>query len=280
MLKKGLLFLLFTIVCAGFAQAQTGIRQVDFKNFTYEPFCVAETPEKVTVKDGEFFQEKEIDGYTDRFYFKAFDITFGDLTGDGKEEAVVLTICNTGGTGNFSEGFVYGMKNEKPEILARIEGGDRAYGGLREARVENGSLIVERNDVGELGGACCPEFAVTTRYKLNGAKLAQIGKEERRELYPSKSVEFAKGATKSTFKVKFTPDEEIKRFTVKARKGQILRVFSDTKDVYFDIRKGDAATAEIPNGISAKLNETGSFIIQLQYPTETEKEISLTIEIK
>ena len=280
MLSRCFSLLFLTVFCCIFAQAQTEIRRVDFKNFTYEALCISETPEKITVKDGEFLEEKGEDSYVERFYFNAFGFTYGDLTGDGKDEAAILAICNTGGTGNFSEGFVYGMRNGKPELIARFEGGDRAYGGLRDAKIENGFLIVERNDVGEMSGACCPEFVVTTRYRLNGGKLSAIGKEERRELYPSKRVEFAKGTTKSTFKVKITPDEDLKRFIVGARKGQTLNAFSDTSGVYLDIRQGNATVTEIPNGISAKLNENGDFIIQLQHPTETEKEITLTIEIK
>ena len=157
------LFLVLNVMVFG----QDDIRRVDFKNFAYEPFCAGEEKQKVTVKDGEFSEEKQMDGYVDRFYFKVFDVAYGDLNGDGKDEAVILTVCNTGGTGNFSEGFVYSIKARKPSMIARIPGGDRAYGGLRAASVVAGMLVVESNDVGEQGGACCPEFVITTKYKLD-----------------------------------------------------------------------------------------------------------------
>src|SRR5687768_9805023 len=101
------------------AIAQTGINQVDFKNFTYPAHCASETPQKITVKNGEFAEEKQQDGYVDRFYFNVMDIAYGDLNADGREEAIVLTVCNTGGTGNFSEGFVFQIKNGKPVLAAR-----------------------------------------------------------------------------------------------------------------------------------------------------------------
>jgi len=281
MLKKSIVGLfLSSLIFIYDAGAQTGIRQVDFQNFTYEPFCIGEETSDVTVKGGEFSEEKEVEGYTERFYFSVTVQGYGDIDGDGREEAVINSICNTGGTGNFSEGFVYTMKNGKPALLARIEGGDRAHGGIREIKVEKNLVIVQRNDVGELGGACCPEYVVTSRYKRNGKEHIAVGKDERRELYPSKRVEFAKGTSRSTFKVNFSPDEDTKRFVVGARKGQTMRVFSDTKNVYIDIRLGDAKTSELANGISARLNETGDFIIQVQYPTDIKREISLTIEIK
>lgn len=133
------------------ATAQSEIRKVDFKNFTYPAHCASEETENLTVKDGEFSREKQEDGYVDRLYFRVFDITYGDLNADRRDEAIALTVCNTGGTGNFSEGFIYTMKGGKPSLVARIPGGDRAYGGLRQAYVENGLLVVESNDVGELG---------------------------------------------------------------------------------------------------------------------------------
>ena len=96
------------------------IRKVDFKNFTYEPSCAYDDNKKITVKNGEYSYEKPADGYTDRFYFKAFEISYGDLNGDNSEEAIVLTECNTGGTGNFTEGFIYTLKDGKPALFAKI----------------------------------------------------------------------------------------------------------------------------------------------------------------
>ena len=159
---------------------QNNIRAVDFRNFTYNAQCISETPSDITVKDGEFSEEKQQDGYVDRFYFNVYDIAFGDLDRNPGDEAVVLTICNTGGTGNFSEGYIFSMKRGKPALVARIPGGDRAYGGLRRTRVENGLLVVESNDVGPEGGACCPQVIVTTTYRVSGGRIAKVGKAIRR----------------------------------------------------------------------------------------------------
>lgn len=256
------------------------IRKIDFKNFTYNPYCAGEESSDITVKDGEFSEEKQEDGYVDRFSFTIYSINYGDANGDGNEDAVVLSNCNTGGTGQFTEGFVYELKDGKPSLITRIPGGDRAYGGLVEARIENGLLVIESNDVGERGGACCPEFIVTSRYKITNGKLAVSGKEERRELYPAKKVSFDKGASSTTLTVKFTREDDRKRFSLTARKGQILRVTSPAK-IYVDLHKGKATATDKPDtGFVATFDESGEIVIEVQHFTDTESEVSLMMEIK
>lgn len=263
--------------CAVCISAQGGIRSTDFKNFTYKAYCAGETPEDVTVKDGEFSREKQEDGYVDRFYFSVLGIAYGDLNNDKREEAVILTVCNTGGTGNFSEGFIYGMKSGKPVLLARIPGGDRAYGGLREARVENGLLIVDSNDVGEMGGACCPEFVVTTKYRVTGGKLVKTGTPTRRELVPTKRVTFARGTSGTTFKVTIPGGESV-RYIVGARSGQSLSVSVDFDKVSLRL-VDDIEVTEGINSFMAKLPRNGDFTIEITNDSDSTREITVNIKI-
>lgn len=255
------------------------IRKVDFKNFEYEPFCAGEEPEKVTVKNGEYSKEtKDKDSdFVDRFYFDVTEVVFGDIDGDNKEDAVILTSCNTGGTGQFSEGFVYMLKLDKPVMVERIAGGDRADGGLHSAKIENGMVEIVRNDVGEAGGACCPEFKVATKYKWNGKQLVKHGSDVRSELYPTEKVSFAKGATKSSMKVTV---DDIKRFSFGARSGQSISVSVDSTDVSVTLIKGDADVTEGTNGFNGRLTGSGEFVIQLQNSGEKPTAVTLTIEIK
>ena len=259
------------------AKANNEIRKVDFKNFTYEPYCVGDKPEKITVKNGEY----SLDKGDDKLFFTVMDITYCDANGDQIEEAIILTVCNTGGTGQFSEGFIYGLKDGKAELLVRIEGGDRAYGGLRSAKVENGLLVVGRNDTGENGGACCPEFVITTKYRLEGKNLKQVGGDERRELYPPQRVKFEKGSTGATMNVKLTNEEDIKRFSFGAGAGQFLSVRSSSKDVSISLFKGEAdIVKETGDILEATLKENGEFVIQVQKISEKPVNASLTIEIR
>ena len=275
---RSLTVIFIAIATAGLAFGQTGIRGIDFKNFTYPAHCISETPSKITVKDGEFSEEKQEDGYVDRFHFSVMDIAYGDVTGDRQDEAMILAICNTGGTGNFSEGFVYSMKAGKPRLVARIPGGDRAYGGLRSTRVENGLLVVESNDVGPEGGACCPQGIVTTKYRVGSGKIVKFGKELRREIYPRERVTFAAGASEKTFTTTI-PSEEGKRFVVGARAGQTLIVSVDTDKASLRLLE-DAEPKFGINNFLVKLPKTGDYTIELQNDSVSELVVTVNIKIQ
>jgi hypothetical protein len=276
-MKKLIFALMLMLSSAAGMAAQSDLHAVDFKNFTYMPYCAAEETEKVTVKNGEFSRETPMEGYIDRFYFTVSGVSFGDLNGDGKDEAIVLTSCNTGGTGNFSEGFIYTTKAGKPFLAARIPGGDRAYGGLRAARVENGLLVVESNDVGEMGGACCPEYRVTTRYKLAGGKIVQQGAATRSELYPSQRVTFTRGTSGTTMKVHIDR-YDLRRFVLGARQGQTLDVSVNSDKASLRLLED----AEVTNGVNnfrARLSKNGDYTIEVQNLDDKPIDVILNIKI-
>lgn len=258
--------------------AQADIHKVDFRNFTYQPHCAGEEIQNIAVKNGEFTQEKQMDGYVDRMYFEVRGITYGDLNSDGKDEAIIISNCNTGGTGQFTEGFVYTIKSGKPSLWLRIPGGDRADGGLREARVENALLVVDSNEMGEMGGACCPEIIVTSRYKIVNGKLTEVGRPTKREIYPSRRVSFAHGTSGSTMTLTIRPSEG-NRLVVGARAGQILSVALNTDKVEAHLLE-DATMTEVKNGFSARLPKNGDYTVQLANYGESAQTVIVTITIK
>ncbi|HEY2866698.1 MAG TPA: hypothetical protein VGJ02_06370 [Pyrinomonadaceae bacterium] len=266
---------------AGTAKAQTDqqIRSVDFKDFTYQPDCAGEESKKVTVKNGDFSSEKQEDGYVDHFDFRVTSVSYGDLNGDNSEEAIVLTVCNTGGTGNFSEGFIYSLKDGKPALFATIPGGDRADGGLRTARVENGQLVVEANDPGPGGGACCPEFAITARYDVSSGKLKQIGKEDKRSLFPSRRVSFAKGTSGTTINVKI-PSDEGRRYVIGARAGQTLDVSVNTDKASVRLLDDEIQTEDKTNGFTVVLPKDGDFTIEVDNAQDGPVDVTVNIRIR
>ncbi|MDM7921693.1 MAG: hypothetical protein QUS14_05285 [Pyrinomonadaceae bacterium] len=267
--------LTFAASASLFAQA---IRDVDFRNFTYSPYCAGSTPENVTVINDEFSEEKQEDGYVDRFYFKVYQPEYGDLNGDRLEEAVILSVCNTGGTGNFSEGFVFGTSAKKLVLLGRIPGGDRAYGGLRSAVIKNGLLVVESNDVGELGGACCPEVIVTTTYRLEGGKLSVVGVPVRREIFPVERIVFKRGTSGITFTTRL-PADEGKRFVLGARAGQTLSVSVNSEDASLRLLEDANVTFGI-NNFLARLPKTGDYTIEVRNNAATEMDVQVNIKIQ
>jgi hypothetical protein len=260
------------------AFAQADITTVDFKNFTYSAFCAGEETQNVTVKDGEFSKETPEEGYVDRFHFHVMDIAYGDLTGDGKPEAAILTVCNTGGTGNFSEGFVYGLQAGKPRLLTRIEGGDRAYGGLRGAWVENELLIVDSFEVGEMGGACCPEFVITSKYKLTAGKLIRSGTPLKRPLVPTTRVTLARGTSGKTYNNVNIPAGERIRYKVVARGGQKLSVSVNSGDAALRLIEDVQVTTGM-NNFLAVLPSNGDYTIEIENTSVGDIDITVNIKI-
>lgn len=277
---------IFTILITGFAAiaaaAQANVHSVDFKNFTYEPSCAGETPTKVRVKNGEYSKETQQDGFTDHFYFNVLAVEYGDVTGDGKEEAVILSNCNTGGTGQFTEGLVYTIKASKPSLLARVPGGDRADGGLRSIKVDGGDLVVEFNDPDKAAGACCPEGIVIQKLHLgSGGKIVEVGAPIKRELYPTQRIAFAKGANGKTWTVTIQPDDR-KRYALGARAGQTMSIsFTGGGDV--DLRLLEEDNAEVTQAshkLDATLKKNGDYTVELSNYSDKPVTVTVTIRIK
>jgi hypothetical protein len=259
------------------AFAQSDIKKVDFKNFTYN-IGVFEKKEKITVKNGEFDRNTE----EEKLFFSVSVESYGDLNGDGKEEAVIRTFMNTGGTGNFTNGIIFTIKDGKPVIFAEFEGGDRAYGGLVSSKIVNKLLVVEKYDVGEEGGACCPELTITTNYEWKAGKFVQVGKEQRKELYPVSNISFKKGKLNSVLSMELD-DNQVKRFSINAKKGQTLTVttnFKPAETITYDLRKGDGEVITTESKLVVKLNKTGKFVFQIANSSEKRLEFAMTVEIK
>jgi hypothetical protein len=115
---------------------------------------------------------------------------FLDITGDGQDEAIVILKIETGGGAIPQLVYVFTWKNEEPEMIWYFRTGDRADGGLKDIRVENGEVNIElygqdRYIVGELDTAkvtgdeeqlCCPTYFTRSRYKRNGNVFQIQGK--------------------------------------------------------------------------------------------------------
>lgn len=207
------------------------IHKIDFRSFTYRPSCAdfesSEANVPVTVAGGSFTGKAGTD--LEGTYFEVQEVLYGDLNGDGRDEAVVRTVCNTGGTGQFDEGFVFGMKDGKPALLGRIPGGDRASGGVRCVRFEGGALKVERvgNDSGAARGI---DFVDTETWKLQGGQLAESGQAVHRRLAtdkPGKPIRFAKGKSSGTVTGRTSGIDE---YSLGAREGQTMTLHLTSPD--------------------------------------------------
>jgi hypothetical protein len=170
----------------------TDIRQVDFLNFTYHSsLCSQEFGKEgigktVRVRKGEFKNRS--------VYFAVDDsrVIFGDVTGDGLDDAIVSISCGAVGA-NFSlaEVHIYTIKDGRPALLAQISDQDmerdcrrsfpdtESYWGVAgsDLKVTNGHL-----EIGVLadGPHAAPKYEVTLEYGLSGESFRLIGSPQRR----------------------------------------------------------------------------------------------------
>lgn len=181
------------------------IGDFDFKNYTYElprgwqnPDGTAEirltngkiAPVSRDVSEKMADEEKAEAKQQRRIGMSFVTAKYFDLTGDGDDEAVVILKVETGGSAIPQLVYVFTWKNDAPELIWPFRTGDRADGGLKNLRAENGDLIVElygqdrfilgQTETGkitdDLEQLCCPTYFTRTTYKWNGRNFLMQGK--------------------------------------------------------------------------------------------------------
>ena len=238
------------------------IHGLDFRNFRYHPACMNEVgSRKAAVKTvNGSYTKQDPDGKEETF--RVSNVVYGDLNGDGMDEAVVLTDCNTGGSGWFDEGFIYAMRNGKPVILSYIQGGDRSNGGIRAARIETGLLKIER--LGSLSGRPIgAEFIDTTTHRLNGSRLLRAGRPERRSLRGerrAKRIQFERGESSATL-TGTTSGADFYVLGARANQTLTARISSTLNDARFEIINGDFTMAYRLTEWSGKLETRDDYYI-------------------
>ena len=167
--KAIILVLLFSV--GVFAQKVDSIRAIDFSNFTYPAY------QQFTLKNGKFGVME--DGMT------LWKVVYGDVTGDGVEEAIVILNMDLAGSALMHRVYIYTLKNRLPKLILAFTSGDRAWGGLRKIYAKNGGLLVELFGKGTrfnkdlIGtddtGLCCPKSFTRTFYQWHRGRFRQKG---------------------------------------------------------------------------------------------------------
>jgi hypothetical protein len=96
-------------------------------------------------------------------------IAYGDLDGNGVDDAAVLLASNTGGSGVFVELHAVLNTKEGPSDAAYVMLGDRVE--INDLTVENGVITVDLVTQGADDAMCCPTMPVITSYALSGSEL-------------------------------------------------------------------------------------------------------------
>ena len=184
------------------------IGKFDFKNYTYELPRGWQNPDGSTdfkltnghvapvegkLNNDEMSDEEKAAAKLGRRIGMSYVTTkYIDLTGDGEDEAVVIIKIETAGSAIPQIAYVFTWKGGKPEIIWPFRTGDRADGGLKDVRVENGLTVVElygqdrfilgQSETGKIGDdreqLCCPTYFTRSFYKWNGNTFTMQGKRQ------------------------------------------------------------------------------------------------------
>jgi hypothetical protein len=184
---------LISALLSTLAANAVNIRDVDFNNFSYpwddESFpsvpqdwrWIMHTPDtKVTLTQGRGdFQppgEKESSGsHNSHPYLMFRSVTYGDVNGDGLEDAAVDLLYGTGGKANWHYLYLFTPHQDGPKLLARLESGSRTDGGLINVSIEEGLLILDFMDGNMRSGDCCSEGYIRARYRWEQGRFAEQG---------------------------------------------------------------------------------------------------------
>jgi hypothetical protein len=173
-----------SLICPLFSsvgvQAQTKptkvetIRAVDFANFTYSGRPTGER-RKLTLRNGELRPTRQdSSGLLIGLWFKLTSVTYADVTGDGREEAIIVHAWLIYGSAAPNVVYVYGLSQGIPRFLWGMTTGDRADEGLKDIYGENGLLMMETFIPEGSQGDCCPVAYVKTEYRYRGGTFRRV----------------------------------------------------------------------------------------------------------
>ena len=195
--------MLALMLCCSALAAQQNIEQVDFKNFTYPlsghllghsslewldtPAHPATNKKTIHLLDGSQLTRISsvmVDGkeYGQHEGFTFESVSYGDITGDGKEEAIVVLMYHSGGTQTTNYVYVYSLGEHGPKLLAYCHTGSRSDSGLYSAYARNGLLVFELLDPARAHGECCSSGVLISSYKWQNKVFELAGPVERRTL--------------------------------------------------------------------------------------------------
>ena len=124
------------------------------------------------LKDGQY-EEEIVPGAASKLVIVVYPdmYAFGDLNGDGVDDAAVVLATSGGGSGTFIS--LEAVVNEQgaPKHVASAQLGDRAR--INSLAIESGKVTVNLVTHGPNDPMCCPTQEASEKYKLQGDTLVQ-----------------------------------------------------------------------------------------------------------
>jgi heat shock protein HslJ len=130
----------------------------------------------VQLTDGQYEGEPFVEGGASRPTVYITDASaFADLNGDGLDDAVVVLIENSGGSGNFRYLAVVLNQDGDPENVATGLLGDRAQ--VQSITVDGPDITIEAVAHGPDDPMCCPTQKIIITYRFDGEQLVKVSEE-------------------------------------------------------------------------------------------------------
>ena len=152
--------------------------EVDQAGVTCDDGLTGTAPRVIKVSEGEsdvldddFFTRLEVDG----------DVVYGDLSGDGRDEAVVHTVCAYGANGAQDTIQIWDLDTGSAEVRASVGEPPASISGPLPSAVKDievgadGTLAVTWTHYDDDDPNCCPEWESVVRYMVTGTKVTQAG---------------------------------------------------------------------------------------------------------
>jgi heat shock protein HslJ len=148
------------------------LTEEQLKNATYSGIY----DEPVTLTEGRYEGEPFVEGGASRPIVEYLSELYGDLDGDGVEDAAVFLVESSGGTGNFIYVAAQLNQNGLPVDTGAVWIEDRIQ--IKAAAIENGQIKLEITAEGPGDAACCKSHKAAKSYALQNGQLAEIPGEE------------------------------------------------------------------------------------------------------
>ena len=118
------------------------------------------------------YLETAADGSVDVLVTLGGQVAYGDVTGDGQEEAVAIVVSNPGGSAIFHDLAVVVDQDGAPVHLTSIALPDPVV--VKEVDIEDDLIKVVMDTLGPGDGQCCPSQHTVSFYGLQNGQLVEL----------------------------------------------------------------------------------------------------------
>jgi hypothetical protein len=94
---------------------------------------------------------------------------YGDFDGDGADDAAVILVENSGGTGHFYYLAIVKQDDNGPQNVATRWLGDRLQ--IEKAETDSNNIVLTMLEPSQLDAACCPTMRVRSAYTLSDGNI-------------------------------------------------------------------------------------------------------------